>query len=114
MRSTQLARYDLVVGRVDADRNQSGLFLERHCGQRADIAEFTGGGEDECGAYVRMAGKGHLLRGRENTNSPRMTGVRWKNKSGLGVIELARDLLHLAVRKPGRLGQHGQRVTSEA
>src|SRR5436190_2749588 len=114
MRSTQLARYDPVIRSKDADRNQSGLFLERHCGQRTEIAQFTGGGEHEGGAYIRMAGKWNLLRRRENTNSPRMTGVRWKNKSGLRIIELARDLLHLAVREPSRPGQHGQRIPSEA
>ena len=61
-----------------------------------------------------MTGKRDFARWRKNSDAPRVTSARRKNERALGEIKLARDLLHLILRQPFGLGQHGQLIPAKA
>src|SRR5438046_1610250 len=61
-----------------------------------------------------MTRKRYLCCRGKNSDVARVPGTRRKYECAFGEIKLARDLLHLTIRKAFRLGQHGQRIPAEA
>ena len=79
--------------------DDAGRFFEMDRGVAIHCAEFTGPGEDECGAQVGMTRERHLLRRGEDAHAARVALFGGQYECRFGEIELACDLLHLAVRQ---------------
>ena len=98
---------------MDRDRDQPRLLLEGDGKRRPDLAELAGAGEDERGSDIRVTCKRDFSLRREDSDVPRMTGLRRKYERALGEVELPRDLLHLLVREASRVGQDRQWIPTE-
>ena len=82
----------------------AGLAAERDL---ANLREHVG--RSHCG----MTGECHLTARREDAHAPGVPRIgRRKDERRLGVVELARDRLHLSVREATRVGKHSERISS--
>ena len=60
-----------------------------------------------------MTGKRYLCRRSKDSNLTRVPGFCRKDERAFGEVELARDLLHLMLRKTARLRQDGQWIPAK-
>ena len=111
-----ISQYDrLTVAIADLDRHGAGALLEHHPGGFPMRRKRAARGQHERGADVGVAGERDLGGRREDAHPARVRRIVGRqHEGGLGVIELARDALHLLARQARRVRQHRERIAAEA
>jgi hypothetical protein len=105
---------DLLGRATQLDRKQSDIALVQQTGHRASQRHQPQLRQEIKCPDHRMAGKGQLLRRREDPQPDhrRLVGRR-KHEDRLGEVHLPGDLLELIVGEPVGIGKHGNGITAE-
>ena len=101
-----------VAHHFGADR--AGNLLEDHCRAYRAVEHRAGAGKRERCTDVGVAGEGELGHGCEDADARGVSRVLGRQDEGLlGIVELARDRLHLLVRQAACVKDDGERVAAE-
>src|SRR4026208_1312841 len=108
-----MSEHGLPILRANEHRYRSYPFLENDAGLAAVERNRSDAREHERAADSRMSGKRELVIGSEDADTASVPLRRGrKYEDGLGVVELARDRLHLSVRQSTCVRNHRERVAA--
>jgi len=96
---------------LDVDADQAGEFLKRVVVGRVACHA----GQDEGGADVGVAGERHLgLWGEDADAGVVLRVIRGQDEGGFRQVEVGGNGLHVGVAEAAGIGQHGERIATEA